>query len=446
MTHTSQDRSQSLALPTQQFLLWCLEAFGLRVMSDDEGTYHLHLPEEPNPSPTDPSLERLAGVEFTFQAERPGTPQGSREHVTVQSPLFCWLVERLRNSALPLTAVAAHQPVSVHELTGKLYAPYQVEGGHTSLAGCNLEDRPFLRLTYFNPNADTPECQLKHVFADSDGRLLDARLHDGLELHDLKPLRSRSSRVAPSVLDDWKNVTRQQCETPDSRDAELLATTLVWCKYVEAKLAFTIGRKSVELVAEGWARFFADQQLVPPPYTCPLTGKSSYHLAATDDGQITVAEAIATCDESGQRVLESELETCSVTGQRVLTAYLQRCPVSEQPVLRSALARCDICQQDVSPLVLSDGRCSVCRGIKPIKKDDPRMARVLGEYPKLDRWKFWRMAESQSVYVMYAASFVKRLLLVVDKHTLDVLRLASGGRFSRRWTNADEPLRDEWLG
>jgi hypothetical protein len=74
------------------------------------------------------------------------------------------------------------------------------------------------------------------------------------------------------------------------------------------------------------------------------------------------------------------------------------------------------------------------------------MARILGEYPKLDRWKFWRLAESQSVYVMIAASLVKQMLLVVDKQTLEVLRAASGGRFSRRWTDADEPQRSEWLG
>ncbi len=173
---------------------------------------------------------------------------------------------------------------------------------------------------------------------------------------------------------------------------------------------------------------------------------SSYHLAATDDGRITVAEAIAVCEESGKRVLENELETCSVTGKRMLPAYLRNCPVSELPVMRSELQHCNMCQQAVSPLVLSDGRCRVCRESKSTKKDDPRMARVLGEYPQLDRFHSWRLAESQTVYVLIAASLLKRLLLVVDKQTLEVIRLASSGIFSRRWTDADEPLRAEWLG
>jgi hypothetical protein len=445
MTHTGQDRSQILSLPTQQFLLWCLEAFGLRVVSDDSLNYRLQLPEQPPQSPKDASLEQVVGVRFTFDPEQSGVAAGIRECVTTQSPLFTWLRDRLRRSKVPLSAVAAQQPVSVHELTDKLYAPYRVDGGHASLAGCNLEDRPFLRLTYLNPQADSPNRQLKHVFADADGRLLNASLHDDLALHDLKPLPGRSRRVASSVLDEWREVTRQQSESADSHVGELLATTLVWCKYVEAKLSFTIGRQSVELMAEGWAKLFADEQLKPPPYTCPLTGKSSYHLAATDDGQITVADAIVSCDESAKRVLDSELETCAVTGQRVLATYLRNCPISAQPVLHSALERCDMCQQAVSPLTINDGRCSVCRGITPIKKDDPRMARVLGEYPKLDRWKFWRLAEGESIYAMVAASLVKRLLLIVDKSTLEVTRLASGARFSRRWHDADEPLRAEWL-
>jgi hypothetical protein len=446
MTHTGQDRSQTLSSDTQQFLLWCLEAFGLHVVAQDAATYQLRLPGETDKPQPDESWPQVAGQTFSFAAAGDRRTKRVGEYVTIQSPLFCWLVQRLRHSPVPLSAAAVQQPVSVHELTGKLYEPYQVDGGHTSLAGCNLEDRPFLRLTYLNPTPDSPECQLKHVFADSDGHLLAGGLRDGLALHDLKPLHGRSPRLAPKVVDHWKQVTRQQYEHNEAAAGQLLATTLIWCKYMVAKLTFTIGKNSVELAAEGWARYFADQQLKPPPYSCPLTGKSSYHLAATDDGRISVAEAIAACDISGRRVLENELETCSVTGQQVLPEYLQVCSVSGQPVLRRALEACDMCHQEVSPLVLSGGRCRVCCRVEPISKEDPRLARLLGAYPQLDRWKSWRCAESHTHVVLVASSLLNQLLLVADKNTLEVTRLASGSRVRRRWHDADQAARTEWLG
>ena len=87
----------------------------------------------------------------------------------------------------------------------------------------------------------------------------------------------------------------------------------------------------------------ADRRVLPPPYECPLSGRSSYHLAATDDGRITVAEAIVTCAESSRRVLEDELQLCAVTGRRVLPEFLQECPCSRRDlVLVSVLETCSV--------------------------------------------------------------------------------------------------------
>ena len=49
-----------------------------------------------------------------------------------------------------------------------------------------------------------------------------------------------------------------------------------------------------------------------------------------------------------------------------------------------------------SPLLAAHGgRCSACRSLAPVRKDDPRMARLLDEHPLLDRWPRWRIAETK---------------------------------------------------
>jgi hypothetical protein len=73
------------------------------------------------------------------------------------------------------------------------------------------------------------------------------------------------------------------------------------------------------------------------------------------------------------------------------------------------------------------------------------MARLLGEYPKLDRWSRWRLAETATSYVLKAGSLTKRLLIVVDKHNLEVLRLAKGSPFSRKWAEAPDVDRAAYL-
>jgi hypothetical protein len=74
------------------------------------------------------------------------------------------------------------------------------------------------------------------------------------------------------------------------------------------------------------------------------------------------------------------------------------------------------------------------------------MARILGAFPKLDRWQRWKMAETQSAHILVGASFWHRVLLVVDKQTLDVLHVAGGTRWSGRWSEATAVQRDEWIG
>ena len=73
------------------------------------------------------------------------------------------------------------------------------------------------------------------------------------------------------------------------------------------------------------------------------------------------------------------------------------------------------------------------------------MARVLSEYPRLDRWRKWRIAETSTSYVLVAAAFIKRLLVVVNKESLEVLRLATRNRFSSHWDEPPPTERQEYL-
>jgi hypothetical protein len=389
----------------------------------------------------------MDGLQFLFATpgqDRTGVAP-SVERVTLEAPLFHWLREQLRTSAWPMNAAAARQPVSVHELTETLYEPFRVDGGHAHLAGCNLEDRPFLRLSYLDTMAGPERPQLTHVFATEDGRPLDEATRRALELDMSTPVTGRPPRLDNTVLQRWVEVTRQHSEQDNLRSSSLIAVTLVWCKYVEAKLAFSIGQATVELAFAGWARFFGDRSIRPPPYSCPLCGKSSYHLAATDRGQVTVAEAISRCAVSGRRVLDNELETCTVTGSLALPDFMQVCPVAGEKVLRSVLEPCSWCQQRVSPQVVVKGRCAACRHLEPIARQDPCLARVLAQYPELECWRSWRMSETRTAYVLIGTSLWKRLLLVLDKSTLQVHHLGTAGRFSNHWTAIPLAERERWL-
>ena len=120
-------------------------------------------------------------------------------------------------------------------------------------------------------------------------------------------------------------------------------------------------------------------------------------------------------------------------GKRVLADLAPRCPVGGVPVLRRAAVICQMCGQVVSPAVVRRGRCTACRNLQAIAKTDPRLARLLHEHPELDGWSRWRMGETAAVYILVAAGWLKRLLLTVDKETLELKRVAVGSRLQSDW-------------
>jgi hypothetical protein len=95
--------------------------------------------------------------------------------------------------------------------------------------------------------------------------------------------------------------------------------------------------------------------------------------------------------------------------------------------------------------VMEAGACEACRSLAKASKDDPRLVWIFAEHPGLDRWKHWQLAETQDVYIAEATSLLKRLLIVVDKETLAVHRLAVASRLSSTWIEASDAERADLL-
>jgi len=318
----------------------------------------------------------------------------------------------------------AEQPTSVPEIAEILFPAYTVDDGRVSLAGCALEDRLVLQLIYEHSG------QRLEIYLNSEGKEVDGQpIAKDREMKFL-PLAQPPERMEA----DWERLLavgkRLAGERlPAGASLDLVCCRAIWCKFVEGKLRFAIAAASLELPFSGWTR-----TLSPPSFVCPHTGAATYRLAATDDGRIAAAERIEACAETGRRLLSTQLVRCAVTGRRVSPELAEACPISGRRLLRTEMVQCASCHQRVSPQVVERNLCLACRRLKSVKKADPRMARLLHEHPALDRWRRWRMNETSRVYVLVATGCLKRLLVVVDKETLELRHMATGSRLLHRWT------------
>ncbi|MDC0936755.1 hypothetical protein OAS39_10750 [Pirellulales bacterium] len=358
-----------------------------------------------------------------------------------------WIAERARSSGPALHARPRGEPMSVHDIMSQMFAAYEVEGGNTHLAGCELTDHPFLRLTF----AAEDQCAVRHVFVAPDGSSVSDDLIARLGLNSVAPVVDAPPRLEPAALRSLaaagRRIAAKQStdRDPDAAVAEPLAVTVIWIRHADGHLQFTIGEASATLGFSGWAKL-----LTPPPFVAPGSGANTFHLAATDDGRIDAVDELATCQQSGRRVLRAELVRCNVTGQMVLPEFTETCSVTGLPALRSEFQGCPLCRQRVSKAALESaadglGHCEACRQMSRIRKDDPRLVWLLGEHPGLDRWRRWQLAETETVYITQASSLTKKILIVADKETLSVRFLATGGLIHSGWAEAPEGVREELL-
>ena len=321
----------------------------------------------------------------------------------------------------------ADQPVSVRQIAQRLFPAYTIDNGSVHLAGCLLEDHLFVRLSF-----DRSESRVE-IYVDEEGEAVPEDLVRRLGMTETTRLNSPPELDQPQMdraVRSGTQLARQKW--PDVHSGQPAATTLLWCKYAQGKLQFTFGEHAVDLPFEDWAR-----SLRAPPFICPYSGEKTFHLAATEDGRICAADQIQWCAETGRRVLREDLLTCSVTGRRVLRELTGICPLSDQPVLLEVMATCGTCGQQVSPAVVDRTQCSACRSPQRIGKEDPRLVRLLARRPDLDRFRRWRISQTANVYVFFASAWFKRLLVVADKDSFDLKRVATAKRFAGGWDEAD---------
>lgn len=430
---------------TQQFVIWALTTLGLQCWSDDGYLFHCAVPE--SEKKYFGNIERLIfSTNPKGIASLASNNNVRMELIGINSTLVAQIAARLRVEGPWVHAMPAEQPVSIHAITPHLFRAFRVRGGSVQLAGCTLEDRPIVRLTYgCTDTKNISKCGLTHVYASQDDTVIDVAATKVLGLENLVPLDRKTSHLRKEEIEYLlSSVKRDSACKADHW--KLLATTIVWCKYAEGKLALIVGKYRAEVSFAGWARHLATGGLKPPPFCCPVTGIESYDVAATDDGQIVAADSIVECDYSGRRTTENDLLTCPITGRRALAEFFTVCPVSGERVFAAALVPCPTCEQYVSPRSIKNNGCVACHSLKTVRKEDPRMARLLGEYPVLDHWGRWKIFETSRVYILTAVRLVSRLLLVVEKQTLQPQRVATTGRFSSVWANVSDLQREELLG
>ncbi len=316
----------------------------------------------------------------------------------------------------PIHRAPVDQPSSVHELAQRLFPAYTVDGGSVHLAGCRLEDRLFLRAENIDP------AQASVLTVDDSGQAVEESFTQLLGMDDTVAWE-RPPEMPPDRLEAMVRRSTQ-CTKQRWKVVGELEALFTWCKHAKGKLRFTIGDQSADLPFSGWTR-----TLEAPPFVCPHSGVSSYHLAATDDGRVVAAESIRTCADTGRRVLADELVVCDATGRAVLVEQTRICPVTECPVLERALTTCAMCCQRVSPTVIVDGRCLACRSTRPIAKHEAPLAAFLKQHENLNRWSSWTVSETADVHILVAAGWLRRLLVVVNKSDMEVRYAAMGQRF-----------------
>ena len=427
---------------TRQFAMWALAALGVEARQDVGSRIEFDVPER--------YRDYFGSAKHVVFAVDGQANQGAAtmddgvEQPVPQATLITQLAECLQTQGTWVYAAPARQPVSVHRLTSAMFAAFQVEHGTVSLAGCTLEDRSIVRFTY---RRTVPECasHLVHVYLNPDGSVLDEPAVAALGLDDVVPMRRKLPRLADVQSQQMLALADLQSEYAGAQ-WELLAKTLVWCKYSSGKLVLSIGGGRAEIPFSGWAKPLADGQIKPPPFVCPVSGVETYRVAATDRGKIVSHDAIIACEQSGQKVVDDQLLTCPVTGRRALEEFFSVCPASGERVLTAAMVPCPVCQQCVSPRVIKHRACVACRSLRSVRKEDPRMARLLDEYPALDGWRRWKMYETSRAYILTAYGFIERLLVVIDKQSLVTYRVAISSRFATGWVDASELQRDEILG
>ena len=368
------------------------------------------------------------------EAEERAGGDAAAVSLTPRSSQAEWLVDRLHGLGPAAHGAPVRQPTSAGEIAERLLPAYRVEGGRIRLAGCSLEDRAFFRIYARSPAGSRPQRFVEWTI-DADGRRVDAQVAAPLGLDQIGPMKGRPPELPATAVAELMRLAEHGAVAAHG-PLEIVAAALLWCKWASGRLRIEFPSACTEIRFSDWAA-----TLEAPALVCPETGRHSHAIGMTDDGRIAALEEIAVCQETSRRTLRRELAECSASHVLALAELVETCPITERPVLRRLLATCGPCGEQVSPAAIADGECRACRSLAVALPSDPRIARVLDEYPALDGWRKWRIAETSQCYVMAGSRLFKRLLVVLDRATLEPRRVATGGRFGKSWTVVP---REQW--
>lgn len=392
---------------------------------------------------------------FTYDAHRyDAAAENDLEFAAPGHRFFRWLIEQAITAGVIQIKLPLGESESLPAITARLYAAYTVDGGTVRVAGCSLEERWVVELCRHESAADEnsapqvvligPDCrELREEQREQLGISAPVNSPPAAIPPDVPNLVRSLARSQPSVWNQFVSAVRQltpaipgegATEADTLPDLASLTSLSLYCpRWVTGKLRFTCGSESLDASFSGWAH-----GLQPQPLECPRTGRSTFHLAMTDDQRMAAFESIASCDKTGCRALETELVCCELSGSRVLAEFARKCAASGKLVLVDSLVECPRCKQQVSPQALTGSRCDACRRTDSVRASDARIAVLVDEYPGLERWGKWRLAETDETYIATARRYFRRILLVVDKVTLQVNHIAQGG-LRPGWTTVGDP-------
>lgn len=408
--------------PWTALAAWAADELGVRLEYD--GTvYRIQDAGHEEPGDTSASESTIRRGWFRRRAKSKAEDTPEPEPFTAEAPadVVDELVRRLRESGEPIHARPIEQPTAVHELSARLFDAYTLDGGQAHLAGCHLEDVPLVRLTWL---ADEEEAtpRIEHRFFDELGVPIAWAEAVALGLDRVAPMAEPLPRVEAGRLERMlASAAKSSASEPPS------LVTLVWAKQAWGRLRFEFGDESFDTEFSGWA-----STLEAPPAVCPATGEPTFHLAATDDGQIAAAEAITPSVVTGRRALTSELVTCSATGKLAEAEHFAPCAATAEPILLTELETCSRCGLSVGPRDKRPGDCNACRAAERVTLDEATWSKAVAAQPKLAARK-WQVTQTDEAYILESSGWFRRNVVTLDRATLAVLHAAEASRFSSTW-------------
>ena len=408
------------------FAAWAADELGLRLTFDGNVYQAEPQPYEAAPGSGPKAARKSWLLRRIKQAEE---AQPAEEPIEADSPsgLVLVLIHRLRERHQLAQLRPIDQPSAVHEITSRLFNAYQLEGGSVHIAGCSLEDVPFVRISTLDPTT-TDETRLIHAFYNEQGERLEQEAVVSLGLDHAGPFGDAAPRPADDLLAELIASARHALFGSDEFfTQEDSVAALVWVKRVSGRLSFEFGDETVTTEFDDWAK-----TLTPPPVICPLTRRETYNLTTVEGGAIVAAEEIATSDVTGLSRVSSELLSCSVTGKQGEAEWFGASEVTGKPVLLEHATLCPRCGLQIAESEITTDGCVACDRATKLLASDPRIHAILEHHPQLSGAR-WRLAETPTALVLLADGWFTHRAATIDKTTLKLLRYAQRSRFSHVW-------------